>query len=432
LNDLGRASLILGKKYRYWVRLLTSTGTSYRYRERVVRYTELPAPLPMRTLTTVMGSWVTFALMAHCAEIAVDPVTAVAGTTVPVTLRLASAGSRVAALQFDLDFDPVLTLTASSGAVAVGAGKDLYSASIGTRRTRFVIAGGNQVEFRDGPIVNLNASVNPAAGTGSYPLRLTNLVAVDPTGNPVPLTNRDASVTVGLPASNPSTSGIFAQVATGGNWKTTFTLLNLASAQQTAKLTFWNSNGDPMVVPLTFSPELGLPASAGASADVPISPNGVAVVDVELSPLATLLVGWARLKAPDGVVGSATFRFRPSDVQDAEAVVPMETRTPSAFVVPFNNTNDMVTGVAIANGSDTAAANIAILVRDASGRQLLTDALPLPVRGHSFFALTTRYPSLIGLRGSVEFRDANGGTISVLGLRFNPSGSFTSVPAEAR
>jgi hypothetical protein len=386
----------------------------------------------MRKLTIVVGSWVAFALTAQCAEIVIDPVTAAAGSTVPVTLRLSSAGSRVAALQFDLDFDPALTLTASAGTIVASAGKDLYSANLAARRMRFLFAGGNQIELRDGPIVNLTALVSPAVGAGNYPLRLTNLMAVDPTGAAVPLTNRDANITVGSPPVSSVTSGIFAQVATGGSWKTTFTIMNLSASAQTAKLTFWDANGDPMVVPLAFSPELGLPVSAASSADVPISANGVGVVDVELSPLATLLVGWARLKAPDGIVASATFRYSPSSGQDAEAVVPMETRTPSAFVVPFDNTNNMVTGVAIANGSETAPANVMILARDASGRQVLSDALPLPVRGHSFFALTTRYPNLVGLRGSIEFRDANGGAISVLGLRFNPSGSFTSVPAEAR
>jgi hypothetical protein len=324
-----------------------------------------------------------------------------------------------------------LTLTANAGAAAVSAGKDLYTAPVSSRRTRFLAAGLNRNILSDGVVVTINAFVNGGAGAGTYPLRLTNLRASDQAGYEVPLTNRDGSVTVNAGAAQ-AVSGVFTQVATGGGWKTTFSLLNLANTPQLAKLTFWDNDGSPLTIPLAYSPELGLPAAAGASTEVLVPANGLAVVETEMSPLAVASVGWARVRAPAGIVGSATFRYRLAEGQETEAVVPMETRTPYSFVLPYDNTAGFVAGIAVANDSDTEPAQMAITIRDAAGKELLSDTMTLPVRGHQYFALTTRYPSLAGVRGSVEFRERNGGKIAVLGLRFNPAGPFTSIPAETR
>lgn len=381
--------------------------------------------------TIRVGFLLVFSLVSQCAELSLDPVTTAAGASVPLALRFSALGSMVAALQFDLDYDTALTLTSNAGAAALSAGKDLYSAPVSSRRTRFLAAGINRNILSDGVVVTINAFVNAGTASGVYPLRLTNVHASDQAGNEIPLSNRDGSLTVNTGAAQP-VSGVFAQVASGGGWKTTFSLLNLASTPQQAKLTFWDDAGAPLTVPLVFSPELGLAPTSGSAAEVTIPANGLAVVDSELSPLAAVAVGWARIRAPAGIVGSATFRYRLAEGQDTEAVVPMETRTPSSFVLPFDNTAGFVAGVAVANDSDVSPAQVAVTIRDAAGKELLSDALDLPVRGHGYFALTTRYPSLVGARGSIEFRELNGGSIAVLGLRFSPSGSFTSIPAETK
>jgi hypothetical protein len=288
--------------------------------------------------------------------------------------------------------------------------------------------GPNQNSLGDGVVVSLTAFAGGPAGV--YALGLRNVSASDPDGNFVPLGDADGSVTViagaGLPV-----SGIFAQVVSGGSWKTSFKLLNLSSVESAAQLSFWDSAGSPLALPLVFSSELGLSPTTITSADLVIPPNGSAVVETESPDLSSVLAGWARLRGA-GIVGSATFRYRTEIGEDRETSVPLETRTPFSFVLPFDNTAGSLTGVAVANGSDTAPANIAITVRDAAGAPLLTDLMPLPACGHSFFSLADRYPSLAGIRGSLEFHDLNGGNIAILGLRFNQFGSFTWIPVETR
>ena len=163
-----------------------------------------------------------------------------------------------------------------------------------------------------------------------------------------------------------------------------------------------------------------------------IPANGVALVETELPAASAATVGWARLTAPAGVVGSATFSYQSTASQDLEAVVPLETRTPASFVLPFDTTAGLSTGVALANGSDTSTANVQLIVRNAAGAQLLTDSIFLPVRGHTSFMLAAKYPGLAGILGSLEFQNPSGGNLSVLGLRINQTGSLTSIPAQAK
>ena len=385
----------------------------------------------MRLETICAGFLSVFCLSTQCAELSLEPVATPAGLTVPLVLRFAAAGSTVAALQFDLESDTALTLTANAGSVALGAGKELYSAPVSARRTRFLVVGLNQNVVGDGVVATLNAFVNATTTAGVYPLRLTNVSASDQAGNAVPLTNKGGSLTVSA-SETQLVSGVFPQIATGGGWKTSFTLLNLANIPQLARLTFWDNNGAPLNVPLTFSPEAGLAPAVGASTEVLLPVNGMAVVEMELPASSELRTGWAKMQAPAGIVGSATFRYRGTEGRESEAIVPMETRSPYSFVLPYDTTAGFAVGVAVVNDSETSAANIAITVRDAAGKELLTDTMALPVRGHSYFPLTSRYPSLAGARGSLEFRDLNGGNIALLGLRFNPAGSFTSIPAETK
>jgi len=386
----------------------------------------------MRLKLIYAGFLVAFCLPVLSAELSLDPVFAAAGSAAPLVVRLGAVGSNVAAIQFDLDYDATLALTANPGSVVFSAGKEVYSAPVSARRTRFLVVGMNQNAIGDGVVTTINAFVSANTVAGVFPLRLSNLVASDQDGNAIPLTGKDGSMTVSASVTLLG-AGIFPQIAVGGGWKTSLTLLNLADITQPAKLTFWDDDGAPLTTPLAFSPEVGLAATAGALAEIQLAANGVAVVEMEMPASSEMMAGWAKLHAPAGIVGAATFRYRSAEGQESEAVVPMETRTPYSFVLPYDNTAGFASGVAVANGSETSDANVAITIRDATGKELLpVDTLVLPIGGHTYFALTSRYPSLAGARGSLEFRDRSGGNIAVLGLRFSPAGSFTSIPAEAK
>ena len=108
-----------------------------------------------------------------------------------------------------------------------------------------------------------------------------------------------------------------------------------------------------------------------------------------------------------------------------------EQREGSAFLLPYDNSNGFQTGIAVTNQSPYSPADLTLVLRDEAGNTLSTESLSLPVRGHTSFSIGDKYSALSGRRGTVEVRSSSGGRVNVLGLRFSPFGSFTSVPTIA-
>lgn len=370
-------------------------------------------------------------LQLHGAEIVLQAGTAQAGTTVPLELRLNPSGSRVAALQFDVDHDPRISVSAVAGPSALNASKTLYAATLSSGRTRFLAAGTNRNLLGSGAVAILNAAVSSSMAPGDYQIRVTNAAASNDAGTAVNLNSAGGWLAVNSAAEEmPST--VFSQLATGNGWNTYYYLLNTTGTAQTATLTFWESSGVPFALPLVYSPESGKSPSLSAGTEVTVPAYGFVAVSSNFPQNAPLRVGWTRMRAPEGIVATATYsHFFPGRAM-AEGAVPMESRTPGRFVMSYDNAGGFVTGVALVNDSDTKGATIEVTIRNASGQVLFTNNIILPIRGHLAFAVPDQYPNLSGIRGSMEFREVSGGKIAVLGLRFNPTGQFTSIPVGTR
>jgi hypothetical protein len=116
-----------------------------------------------------------------------------------------------------------------------------------------------------------------------------------------------------------------------------------------------------------------------------------------------------------------------------EAVVPMETRNASSYLLAFDNTSGVVLGVAVENVS-AQPAQVGVVVRDDTGAPLSSGALFMQPHGHSSFVLSTQYQATAGKRGTIEFDTPVGGQLSVLGIRTTPMGTgntLTTIPALA-
>jgi len=61
-----------------------------------------------------------------------------------------------------------------------------------------------------------------------------------------------------------------------------------------------------------------------------------------------------------------------------------------------------------------------------------SNTIPIQALAHLSFQLDTRFPVTALRRGTVEFVTPAGGQISVLGIRFNPAGTFSTVPPIAK
>ncbi|MEO8049724.1 MAG: BACON domain-containing carbohydrate-binding protein [Acidobacteriota bacterium] len=230
--------------------------------------------------------------------------------------------------------------------------------------------------------------------------------------------------------------GSMAHLAAQENWTTTFTLVNQSAASLTSRLSFSGdavdpSGNGPLMLPLTFPQQA---AASGpllaASFDKTIPPNASLIATTAGPQTPPVLVGSAQLAATGAVDGFAIFH----QIQtEQEAVVPMETRNASSYLLAFDNTNGLVLGVAVENVSAQAAV-IPVIIRDDAGAVVSAPGTTISLggSGHTSFVLSTQYAVTADKRGTIEFDTPAGGQISVLGLRFTPpNNALTTIPALA-
>jgi hypothetical protein len=142
-----------------------------------------------------------------------------------------------------------------------------------------------------------------------------------------------------------------------------------------------------------------------------------------------LLIGSAQLNTTGHVSGFVIYRHN-----NQEAVVPLESRTASSYIIAFDNTNGTATGVAV-NAVSIQQVNIPVIVRDATGAQIATDTLNLAANGHAQFTLAVdKYPATVNKRGTIEFDTPAGAQIGAVGIRIPPSvaHTYTTLPALAK
>lgn len=227
-----------------------------------------------------------------------------------------------------------------------------------------------------------------------------------------------------IPASIDSTviSGAMAQIAAGGGWESTTVLVNPGSSYARAHVGFFGDDGSPASIPLLVAP--GGASTTAAGLDDILPPQSVLTIDSPASPDQLGPAGWAEAGVDGDVSGFTRFRFAP---WAQEALVPLDAGQNSANTLAYDNTNGIVTGVAVANLSSVPAV-IPVIMRDDSGVMVASDQLSLPAMGHAAFQLGDRFAPTAGQTGTIEFDTPPGGRISVLGLRFPAAGHFTSIP----
>ena len=226
-----------------------------------------------------------------------------------------------------------------------------------------------------------------------------------------------------------------AHLAAEENWVTTFTMVNKSNSAATARLNLFGDPNDPTgsgPLTLTFAfPQQPVASDRldAAFLDNALAPNASWISSTVVQPASTSLVGSAQLSATGPVDGFAIFHQIPTA---QEAVVPLETRNASSYLLAYDNTGGIVLGVAVANLS-TQAANVNVVLRDDTGAQIGTpNPIALTSDEHKSFVLSTQFPATANKRGTIEFDTPTGGQISVLGIRFTPpNNALTTIPALA-
>jgi len=214
-------------------------------------------------------------------------------------------------------------------------------------------------------------------------------------------------------------------------WTTTFTLVNTSAASTQTRLSLFGDNGSALPLTLDFPQPPALNGLLASSIDNTIASNATLVVQTSGPQVPPVQTGSAQLSATGATAGFAIFHLIPGA---QEAVVPLETRNASSYLLAFDNTSGVVLGVAVANIS-TQPATIQVVIRDNTGIPIASGPLPvLAAAGHTAFVLSDLFPVTAEKSGTVEFDTPSGGQISVLGIRTTPLGSsktLTTIPALA-
>jgi hypothetical protein len=329
---------------------------------------------------------------------------------------------------FTLNFD----LGSSACTYVLDAGGAAFSAAGGSGNIAITTATGCAWSASGVPPWVTSATSGSGSGTLSYQVAANS--GVD---RSVTLTVAGVSYTVEQEAASiPGLSyiGSMPHIAAEENWTTTFTLVNKGTTPDTARLSFFNDPTGTLTLPLTFPQQ---PAATGAllaaSIDQSVAANASLVVTTAGPQTPPVQQGSAQLSATGNVDGFAIFHLIPGA---QEAVVPMETRNASSYILAFDNTNGVGLGVAVANVS-VQAGNVGVILRDDTGTQIGTGSIAMQPNGHKSFVLSdpaTGFPVTANKRGTIEFDTPAGGQISALGIRTTPLGNsntLTTIPALA-
>ena len=211
-----------------------------------------------------------------------------------------------------------------------------------------------------------------------------------------------------------SIEGSMAHLAIANGWESDIVLINPANTPSSVRLQFGDDNG--ATLPL-----------AGPGRNATLSPHATLTVS-QTGPLdAEVQTGSARFDGTGHVNGFIRFRFAPID---QEAIVPLETRVADSYLLAFDSTHGIATGVAVANLA-ALPATISVVIRDDTGLMIGTGSLTIPAAGHSSFVLSDKFPATVNTTGTVEFQTPQDRRISVIGIRFPPGGRFTTIPVVA-
>ena len=123
-----------------------------------------------------------------------------------------------------------------------------------------------------------------------------------------------------------------------------FYLVNTGSVSAQFTLSFFDENGIALPVPLLL-PQSGTNVTTSALTQT-LAAGAMLVVNTQAQDALALVIGSAQLTTTGNISGFEIFRWT---TFGQEASVPLETRTPNSFVLVFDDTNGLTTGVALAN-----------------------------------------------------------------------------------
>jgi hypothetical protein len=180
----------------------------------------------------------------------------------------------------------------------------------------------------------------------------------------------------------------FPQLADGGppsgQWITSLTFVNPNSSfAASGNVNFYADNGSPLSLNFGTGPVSSISFTVPAQGTVTFTSSGSS---------ATTMMGWAIAQSTLPLEGVVQFYVSVNGVQQ-QGIAAQATPASQLFRSPANTQ----TGVAIANPSTSATANLLITALDQNGNTRGTTTLTLPPLGHDSFSVGALFPTLTGL-----------------------------------
>ena len=323
--------------------------------------------------------------------------------------------------------------TFSSISVTTTAGIEVPSASYSSQSPATVAKGSLSLVSAAVVVPSNTSTLSLSFSTGLGNAGGTVLIATVSEGT---CTNADCSTSNTLRSANlpgfvstTEPSGytqILPHLADGGGFLTQFIITNPTGAPITCRLTFWQDGGGPLSISLNGLGPL---------------PTYVVVVPGHSSQFlstpgsGTLVTGWGLAENVSQLGVIAAFNRQVPNAPESEATVAATPGT-AGFGMAFDETNGYHTGFALANVSayDTVIENLYFY--DTTGALIFSDSSNmLEPHQHESFLFSDRYGAKVaGKRGivrvyyGVQGNPTHGAVgLTGLGLRVNPSGTFTSL-----
>jgi len=205
------------------------------------------------------------------------------------------------------------------------------------------------------------------------------------------------------------------QILDGAGWNVRFVIINTDQIPVTFTFQFWGQNGSALPFPILNGTPGVLTGSLNPGASFFAQSPGTS---------ATLQQGWAEIASSGKIGVTAIYQFNDGSTRDSLGTE-IATRSSNSILMPFDNTQDNVTAVAIANTNSTQAVTVSMLFQTDGGAQS-TSSLVLQPHTQQTFVTPTLNPAVAGVHGSIKFT-APTADIAVVGLEFTPTGQFASV-----
>ena len=228
---------------------------------------------------------------------------------------------------------------------------------------------------------------------------------------------------------------IIGHLADGQGWTSSIILVNMQNVTRRATIYALDNNGNDLFLRLKGGDPQG-----GSQLSVTLPPRGSLSIETDGTSFP-LKEGWAIILPDDGDLtplgGYIIFRYSQPGLPDREAVVPVGNWIGSIpgfdpqQTVPFNERDGFFSGMALANPSPSQSMTLNMNFYDENGLSIISRQLTLGPWHHTSFLFSHLYPELAGRAGVLKVSvanqlDLNYGPI-IVGLRFNPGGSFTTM-----